>query len=392
MKQEQVATSAVEAQDNCALQEPIAFAGMGSIEQQPSFRPITRRDLMAAVNTVSKDLGLRAASVMVIDALLSCLPCKDSKSGLDRPISPLTLLTVYASNNTLCFRAKGITERQLRRHLERLEEVGLIQRKDSANGKRFPIHRGGKVIGAFGIDLSPLLARAEELFALAQKRRQEADELRGLRSYIQKLRMECLRLPVGEDVSTFLEGTRNIMRRASTTLVQARAIVDKLTDVLMGVDQANTEGTQAPVATIESKTTTINQPQQNLDDTTTMTATDGRNVRHKEPQKSYTKKTTPASNTEFWNSLTVLSEFYPSTPRTERAMVQIIFEFGKMLRIAQVTLTKAISTIGYAKTLMVQNQIAGSAEQISNPDAYLARIISATKHTLVGHGQLSNPA
>ena len=343
---------------------------------------------MAAVNTVSKDLGLRAASVMVIDALLSCLPCKDAKSGLDRPISPLTLLTVYASNTTLCFRAKGITERQLRRHLERLEEVGLIQRKDSANGKRFPIHRGGKVIGAFGIDLSPLLTRAAELFALAQERRQEADELRGLRSYIQKLRMECLRLPVGEDVSTFLEGTRNIMRRASTTLMQARAIVDKLTDILMGVDQANAEGTQAPVATIEPKTTTINQPQRNLDDTTKMTATDGRNVRHKEPQKSYTKKTTPDSNTEFWNSLTVLSEFYPSTPRTERAMVQIIFEFGKMLRIAQVTLTKAISTIGYAKTLMAQNQIAASAEQISNPDAYLARIISATKHTLVGHGQL----
>lgn len=31
---------------------------------------------MAAVNTVSKDLGLRAASVMVIDALLSCLLAK----------------------------------------------------------------------------------------------------------------------------------------------------------------------------------------------------------------------------------------------------------------------------------------------------------------------------
>lgn len=347
---------------------------------------------MAAVNTVSKGLGLRAASVMVIDALLSCLPCKDSKSGLDRPISPLTLLTVYASNNTLCFRAKGITERQLRRHLERLEQVGLIQRKDSANGKRFPIHRGGKVIGAFGIDLSPLLTRAEELVALAQERRQEADELRGLCSYIQKLRMECLNLPLGEDVSTFLEGTRNIMRRASTTLMQARAIVDKLTDVLMGVDQANVEGIQSPVATIEPKTTTTYQPQQNLDHTAKMPATDGQNVRHKEPQKSYTKKTTPESNTEFWNSLTILTEFYPNTPRTERAMVQIIFEFGKVLRIAQVTLRKAISTIGYAKTLIAQNQIAASAEQISNPDAYLTRIISATKHVLVGHGQLSKSA
>ena len=392
MKQEQVATSLVEAQENCALQAPIAFAGMGSLEQQPFFRPITRRDLMAAVNTVSKDLGLRASSVMVIDALLSCLPCKDPKSGLDAPISPLTLLTVYASNNTLCFRAKGITERQLRRHLERLDEIGLIQRKDSANGKRFPIHRGGKVIGAFGIDLSPLLTRAEEFLALAEKRRQEADELRGLRSYIHKLLKECLSLPLDENVRTGLEGTHNIMRRASTTLVQARAIVDKLTNLLMCGDQANVERNHAPVVTPEPKTTTTNQPQQDLTVIAKTSGSDGQNVRHKEPPKSYTKKDTVESSTAFWNSLTVLSEFYPNSPRSERAMVQIIFEFGKMLRIAQVTLTKAISTIGYAKTLIAQNQIAASAEQISNPDAYLTQIISATKHALVGHGQLSRSA
>lgn len=239
MKHVQVTTLSVEAQQICAIQHATPFEGMGAIERQPYFKPITRRALMTAVNTVSKDLGLRAASVVVVDALLSCLPCKDTKTGVDTPITPMTLLTVFAANDTLCFRAKGITDRQLRRHLERLESVGLIQRRDSANGKRFPIHRGGKVVGAFGIDLSPLLARSEEFLTLAEKRRQEADELRGLKSYIYKLRSECVLLCLDDEVSAFVEGTRNIMRRAGTTLTQARAIVAKLTDILMGTAKEN---------------------------------------------------------------------------------------------------------------------------------------------------------
>lgn len=58
----------------------------------------------------------------------------------------------------------------LRRHLGSLVDAGLIIRKDSANGKRFA-RKGadGDVESAFGFDLSPLLARAEELALLAQQ-------------------------------------------------------------------------------------------------------------------------------------------------------------------------------------------------------------------------------
>ena len=143
MEQEAVTTIEVEAQLSCAPSIFDSFAGIGTIEQQPNFAPVTRRALMAAVNTTSRALGLRPSSVVVLDALLSCLPCNDPKTGNDSPITPLTLLTVFACNDTLCFRAKGITDRQLRRHLEKLEAANLIQRRDSANGKRFPIRRNG---------------------------------------------------------------------------------------------------------------------------------------------------------------------------------------------------------------------------------------------------------
>ena len=48
--------------------------------------------------------------------------------------------------------------------------AGLIQRKDSPNGKRYARRdKGGDIEQAFGFDLSPLLARAVELAGLAQE-------------------------------------------------------------------------------------------------------------------------------------------------------------------------------------------------------------------------------
>jgi replication initiation protein RepC len=49
-------------------------------------------------------------------------------------------------------------------------EAGLIIRKDSANGKRYARKdEAGKIESAFGFDISPLLARSEELAAMAQQ-------------------------------------------------------------------------------------------------------------------------------------------------------------------------------------------------------------------------------
>lgn len=387
MKQEHVTASSAEAQRSCAFQVPTAFESMGTIELQPYFKPVTRRAIMAAVNTVSKDLGLRPASVIIVDALLSCLPCKDSKTGAETPITSSTLLTVFAANSTLCFRAKGITDRQLRRHLERLEEAGLIQRRDSANGKRFPIQRGGKIIGAFGIDLSPLLARSEELTALAQQRRQEADELRGLKSYIQKLRSDCLHLRLDEEATAFVEATRNLMRRAGVTLIQARDIINRLKAVLKDAQPDNSrKPAQEPTPANLQHRGTLDHSQP---DTTTLkkTASDGQNVRHKDPSDTYTKKTHLVPAAENWKDLSTVSEFFPDVPRSKHKLLQIVFEFGRMLRIGQDTLAKAVSTMGCMETLQAQDRIASKANEISNPENYLARIIASSNHTRVGHGQ-----
>ncbi|MEI3856034.1 MULTISPECIES: plasmid replication protein RepC [unclassified Ensifer] len=107
-------------------------------------------------------LGLQDRALAVLDALLSFYPETDLRQGAS--------LIVFPSNAQLSVRAHGIAGATLRRHLATLVEAGLIVRKDSANGKRYVRKdRAGDIEDAFGFDLSPLLARSEELAQMAQQ-------------------------------------------------------------------------------------------------------------------------------------------------------------------------------------------------------------------------------
>ncbi len=77
-------------------------------------------------------------------------------------------LVVFPSNEQLIARANGMSPATLRRHLAVLVKCGLIIRRDSPNGKRFARKgEGGVIEHAFGFDLAPLVARAEEFKELA---------------------------------------------------------------------------------------------------------------------------------------------------------------------------------------------------------------------------------
>ncbi|VDC33810.1 helix-turn-helix domain-containing protein [Pseudogemmobacter humi] len=388
------------AQEICVKAAEHSLPGMGSITLQPAFRPVTRREVMAAVNTCGRDLGLRPATLVVLDALLSCLPSQSS-DGREVPVSPTTLLTVYASNETLCFRAKGMTDRQLRRHLEALETTGLIQRRDSANGKRFPVMRQGKAIGAFGLDLSPLFARADELLALALCRREEAEELRGLRAQILRLRAACLNLTLDAAASAFVDGLRNLIRRVSLTLTEARAALAQLTAVVSPRTEPAQPQIKAPKTVSDepavisddspaqeagsghnlfdhdAATTIPIQPQSTPTATSQSDqtpASDGQNVRHIEQESDSKKRIRESSTLPCWGDLTEVSAFYAEPANAQEAKV-IAFEFGKMLRISQDLLASATSKLGLWALLMLEDRIARQANEILNPDAYLRSVL-----------------
>ncbi|MBY3252174.1 plasmid replication protein RepC [Rhizobium laguerreae] len=107
-------------------------------------------------------LGLQDRSLAVLDALLSFHP--------DNELRQDAQLIVFPSNAQLTLRAHGIAGATLRRHLALLVEAGLIVRKDSPNGKRYPRKdKAGAIDSAFGFDLSPLLMRTDELAMMAQQ-------------------------------------------------------------------------------------------------------------------------------------------------------------------------------------------------------------------------------
>lgn len=106
--------------------------------------------------------GLQDRALAVLDALLTFYP--EAELNADQG------LVVFPSNGQLSVRAHGITGTTLRRQLAALVEAGLIQRRDSPNGKRYAHrNRDGEIEQAYGFDLTPLLTRAADLAALAQE-------------------------------------------------------------------------------------------------------------------------------------------------------------------------------------------------------------------------------
>jgi replication initiation protein RepC len=184
-----------------------------------------KRDASAAM----EQLGLQSNSLAVLDALLSFHPENELRQDGQ--------LVVYPSNLQLSLRANGMPGSTLRRHLALLVEAGLIVRKDSANGKRYARKDGaGDVERAFGFDLSPLLARAEELAGMAQEvitarasLRKSKEDLTICRRDVRKL----ISAAIEEDVEG---GDWHAMEAAYAAIVGRLPRVASLDDVTRALD------------------------------------------------------------------------------------------------------------------------------------------------------------
>jgi len=104
-------------------------------------------------------------------------------------------LIVWPSNEQLMARANGMPPTTLRRHLAVLVECGLIIRRDSPNGKRFARKgRGGEIEQAYGFDLSPIVARAEEFKDMAEAVQAEKKAFRVARERLTLLRRDVVKM------------------------------------------------------------------------------------------------------------------------------------------------------------------------------------------------------
>ncbi|WP_240611056.1 plasmid replication protein RepC [Oceaniglobus ichthyenteri] len=112
--------------------------------------------IFRALRDSHSQFGLRPNHMHTLQAMLSFL-----KPGQGE--------TVFASNFQICRRVGGIDERTLRRHIDRFVELGFMTRRDSPNRKRYRVRSSGGQSISYGLSLSPLIGRANELMEMAQE-------------------------------------------------------------------------------------------------------------------------------------------------------------------------------------------------------------------------------
>ena len=131
--------------------------GLGVAEQlaQAGERvAVPKSTAFVAIKRVGAHIGLKAGDLLLLDTLGAFTQTQDWEEGR-RPI-------VWASNAYL-MEQTGFSLSALKRHARRLAEIGVISFRDSPNGKRWGRRdANGRIVEAYGFDLSPLSARVEE--------------------------------------------------------------------------------------------------------------------------------------------------------------------------------------------------------------------------------------
>ncbi|MBD3849137.1 MULTISPECIES: plasmid replication protein RepC [Bosea] len=132
-------------------------------------------------------LGATDRSLAILSALLTFHP--------ETALTGEAELVVWPSNEQLMARANGMPATTLRRHIAVLVACGLIIRRDSPNGKRFARKgRGGEIEQAYGFDLSPIVARAEEFKDLAEAVQAEKKAFRVAKERLTLLRRDIVKM------------------------------------------------------------------------------------------------------------------------------------------------------------------------------------------------------
>ena len=288
-------------------------------------------------------------------------------------------------------RANGIDERTLRRSLKRLEAAGLIIRKSSANGKRFPLRYGGIIRDAFGIELSPLIQSHDALAARALQVTEERERLRSLKAEALALRASLLQDEhLDEAQLSSLRTIRNILRRASLTADTVLQIIASLRD--LGPKAAQSYGecqsSSAPADEIKSVDQVLSNERAHE-----MSARNGQNDRQTESvKKENIKKDTltkqnsasqsisaPTMNRDpakmAWTDFSHVSDFFPDPPRTGEGLNRILFDIGQLLRIRQEKLMQGLQKAGAGRLLLILDYLLGKGEAIRQPEAYFVTIL-----------------
>ncbi|WP_158920908.1 plasmid replication protein RepC [Acidisphaera sp. S103] len=142
----------------------------GTSEGQGATRP---GQVLAAFKAAAPHLGLSPRVVHAIDWLFTFTQPQDWCEGSRPVVWPSAAL----QRDTF-----GLEKTQAKMLNRYLVELGLVMMKDSPNGKRYGKRdRQGRIVEAYGFDLSPLFTRLAEFQAVAERGRALRERMRHLR-------------------------------------------------------------------------------------------------------------------------------------------------------------------------------------------------------------------
>lgn len=199
---------------------PISLAHLRVIERPEASvpgRPVNKWELLRELSKAQAAFGVSERDLTVLQGLLSFFP-NDALGGNAE-------MVVFPSNKAICERLNGMPCSTMRRHLARLVDAGLLQRRDSPNGKRY-VRKHGEERVAFGFDLSPLYCQSEEIARAAEAVREAEERVRRLREAVSLMRRDLAALAeFGDEMQPGLGIWDHLRDKASLT---ARALRRKL--------------------------------------------------------------------------------------------------------------------------------------------------------------------
>lgn len=204
--------------------------------------PIRRVDALQLAKRAAAAMGLKAAKIAMIDKLFAYSPAGDWRSKHASPI-------VWPSNYVLA-RQLGLSVSTTRHHLRGLAAAGLIAHASHPTFQRRGVRDGqGNIVEAFGIDLSPIITRHDELLEIALAYEHDGRERRALsyrrtqlRREIEAILVAAQRQGLAGEWHQFQARLDRLRETTTRDLEQIREIVDALALLRDEVEDAYEEG------------------------------------------------------------------------------------------------------------------------------------------------------
>ncbi len=319
---------------------------------------VDRWELLSLVTELRQELGLADRDVMVLRAHLSVLP--------QGPLDPGGLNISFMCVAEILARACGMDERRFRRGEARLAEAGLILRRLSGNGRRFPERdSSGRIVSAYGIDLTPVISRCGELRMLASRLEEERRALRQRKNSL-SARFSAVLRDLSAQRRALPDRLEQLRSRLRKTLRRKAPDPSALSDL------------EAEVAELERMVTAESAPPS----ADSSAEDDGQTVRHieSEPKDRNAEgldRFDPIRFAESWSRARNIRALYPDTPRRRSDAAAVFLEVAGFLRLDRQTLAQALAAMGWHDTLGALDYLIENGASIQRPTGYLRSIISA---------------